>query len=65
MVYFRYRINTATEIMSDIKKEWTPPEHAAGIHWDEKLMSTLDDKYSYEERLPVLISGIYYHRTYN
>ena len=39
-----------------IKDSWEPSKMSV-IHWDEKLMSTLDNKYIKEEHLPVLLSG--------
>ena len=39
-----------------IKNNWKPSRISA-LHWDEKLMQTLDNQYIKEERLPVLLSG--------
>ena len=39
-----------------VKEGWRPPA-AAVLHWDGKLMDTLDGATT-EERLPVLVSGI-------
>lgn len=53
---YRYRKETAHNIADLIKLEWRPSP-VLSLHWDGKLMATLDgtDK---EERLPVLVSGI-------
>ena len=51
----RYRVETVHSISEKIKENWTPPP-VANIHWDGKLMDTLDGG-SKEERLPVLLSG--------
>ena len=52
----RYQMGALNTIAHKIHADWTPPAKAL-IHWDGKLMSTLDgaDK---EERLPILLSGI-------
>ena len=39
-----------------IKDSWTP-SWLSVLHWDEKLMCTLDNQNINEERLPVLLSG--------
>ena len=39
-----------------IQDDWTPPERAT-IHWDGKLMGSLENKDINEERLPILVSG--------
>lgn len=44
------------KIAEDIKDSWVSPING-NLHWDEKLMNTLDSKYKNEERLPVLVSG--------
>ena len=43
-------------IAEDVRQDWSPP--AAGVvHWDGKLMSSLQGGPSKEERLPILVSG--------
>ena len=44
-------------IASKIKESWVPPTRGI-VHWDGKLMDTLDNKNAVEERLPILLSGI-------
>ena len=53
---YRYRLQAAQEMAEKIKDNWKPAQISV-LHWDEKLMSTLDNKYIKEERLPVLLSG--------
>ena len=53
----RYRSEAVSQIAEQIKEDWKPPSPAS-IHWDGKLMETLTDKYSTDDRLPVLISGV-------
>ena len=43
-------------ISNKIKDEWAPPDVGL-VHWDGKLMSTLDGD-AKEERLPILVSGL-------
>ena len=52
----RYRVETVNTIAEKIKENWAPPS-IANLHWDGKLMDTLDGA-SKQERLPVLISGV-------
>eukprot|EP00919_Chromeraceae_sp_WS-2016_P025854 GHVR01061101.1.p1 GENE.GHVR01061101.1~~GHVR01061101.1.p1 ORF type:complete len:234 (-),score=14.23 GHVR01061101.1:159-860(-) len=52
----RYRVGTVQTITEKIKENWSPPS-VDNVHWDGKLMDTLDCA-SKEERLPVLLSGI-------
>ena len=40
-----------------MKETWSPPETLT-LHWDGKLMTTLTNDSSKEERLPILVSGI-------
>jgi hypothetical protein len=54
---FRYCDSAVSAMAERIKAEWTPPIPAT-LHWDGKLMETLEDKYTKVERLPVLLSGI-------
>ena len=53
---YRFRLKAAKEMSEKIKQNWAPPRISV-LHWDEKLMSTLDNQYIQEERMPVLISG--------
>ena len=48
---------TVKRITEKIKASWTPPL-VASIHWDGKLMETLGNESSFEERLPILLSGV-------
>ena len=43
-------------LFARIKDGWTP-SWLSVLHWDEKLMCTLDNQYITEEILPVLLSG--------
>ena len=52
----RYRVETVKTIVDKIEENWTPPS-IANLHWDGKLMATLDGA-SQQERLPVLLSGV-------
>ena len=52
----RYSVEVHNTIAQKIKRDWKPPEIAL-LHWDGKLMLTLDGAKK-EERLPVLLSGI-------
>jgi hypothetical protein len=52
----RYKLKAITSIADQIRDNWTPPATAL-IHWDGKLMNTLDNA-DKEERLPILLSGI-------
>ena len=50
-------MQTVQDIAGRIKSDWTPPNPAA-LHWDGKLIETLENKYKKDDRLPTLISGI-------
>ena len=52
----RYRVEASKTIAKTIKTNWTPPPVAL-LHWDGKLMDTLDGG-AKEERLPILSSGL-------
>ncbi len=52
---YKYRLQATNCIAQEIKENWKPP-HKGILHWDGKLMETLDG-IGKEERLPVLISG--------
>ena len=52
----RYRVEASKSIANTIKTNWTPPPVAL-LHWDGKLMDTLDGGVK-EERLPILLSGL-------
>ena len=43
-------------IQEQIKDNWKPPQRSC-LHWDGKLMDTLDGR-NKEERLPILLSGV-------
>jgi hypothetical protein len=53
---YRYRTQSNNSIANKIRNDWVPPAKAV-IHWDGKLMTTLDSS-EQEERLPILLSGI-------
>lgn len=53
----KYRAEAVSGISRKIIESWQPPD-IASIHWDGKLMDTLTNEFSQEERLPILISGI-------
>ena len=44
-----------------VKDSWSPSIIAI-LHWDGKLMESLDNKNIREERLPILLSGICLNR---
>ena len=48
-------MKTMTKIYEDIQEIWTP-SNVCLIHWDGKLMDTLDGSMK-SKRLPVLLSG--------
>lgn len=53
----RYRTEAVQATVSAIKEQWQPPlPGTASLHWDGKLMTSLDSKEN-EERLPILVSG--------
>ena len=52
----RYRVEAANNIALKIRENWAPPQKGI-IHWDGKLMDTLDGS-SKAERLPILLSGV-------
>ena len=43
-------------LANKIKESWVPPTVGV-LHWDGKLMDTLDNEFAVEERLPILLSG--------
>ena len=53
---YQYSVEVHNTIAQKIKSDWEPPGIGL-LHWDGKLMETLDGA-SKEERLPVLLSGI-------
>ena len=55
---YRYRAQQVANIATQIKEAWNPNSTMA-IHWDGKLMSSLENKDVKEERMPVLVSGIH------
>ena len=54
---YRYRVESVVNIATKIKESWEPPKRGI-LHWDGKLMDTLDNEYAVEDRLPVLLSGV-------
>ena len=52
----RYRSAVIPDITKQIKAQWNPSPRML-VHWDGKLMSTLDSKDT-DDRLPILVSGI-------
>ena len=52
----RYKLETIQTISEKISKNWKPPL-VANLHWDGKLMDTLDGS-TKTERLPILLSGL-------
>ena len=52
---FRYKIQNACRITEKLQASWKP-DVVSVVHWDGKLMMTLDGGRT-EERLPVLLSG--------
>ena len=55
-VYY-YRLEVVKTISQQIKTVWTPSPVLA-LHWDGKLMKSLQAGATTEERLPVLVSGL-------
>ena len=53
---YRYKVEGCNTIAQKLKENWKPPKVGL-VHWDGKLMDTLDT-FSEEERLPILLSGI-------
>lgn len=53
---YRYKLEAANSIVKSLEESWKPPPVGL-VHWDGKLMDTLDNS-GKEERLPVLLSGI-------
>ena len=58
-----YRLEATKSITEEIKENWIPPAKGV-IHWDGKLMQTLDS-FGKEERLPTLLSGKFSYVTEN
>lgn len=52
----RFDRRVCLQLCEDIKDSWKPSEVMA-VHWDGKLVCTLDNKYKKEERCAVLVSG--------
>lgn len=52
----RYRASVLPHISKQIKDKWNPSPKMV-VHWDGKLMATLDSKDT-DDRLPVLVSGV-------
>lgn len=52
----RYQLQSVHVIMNKMKMDWTPST-VDNLHWDGKLMETLDRSCK-TERLPVLLSGV-------
>ena len=53
---YRYRLESVSHISQQIKVQWQPSSLLA-IHWDGKLMKSLETK-NKEERIPILVSGV-------
>ena len=54
---YRYKVEASNSIALKINDNWKPPRVDL-LHWDSKLMNTLDTSIKQEERLPTLLSGI-------
>ncbi|KAL7639231.1 UNVERIFIED_CONTAM: hypothetical protein RMT77_010765 [Armadillidium vulgare] len=52
----QYRASVLPHISKQIKDKWNPSPKMV-VHWDGKLMATLDSKDT-DDRLPVLVSGV-------
>ena len=52
----RYQVKVTNSIATKIKSDWSPP-NVELVHWDGKLMDTLNTEFAVQERLPILISG--------
>ena len=50
-------MSAVVTIANKIKDSWVPPARSV-VHWDVKLMDSLENEYSVEERLPILLSGV-------
>lgn len=53
---YRYRAEKVQTLSQQIKSNWKPSPTLA-VHWDGKLMQSLDSR-KQEERLPILVSGV-------
>ena len=56
MTNFRSLTTSLSSIAETVSKDWIPPSSAL-VHWDGKLMASLDGSGD-EERLPILLSGV-------
>lgn len=53
----RSRRQVGGEIAKSIREQWYPPEYIS-LHWDSKLLHTLEDKNVNEERLTVAVGDV-------
>ena len=53
---YRYKVEVSNSIAQKISDNWKPPRVGL-LHWDSKLMNTLDTSIE-QERLPTLLLGI-------
>ena len=57
LTIYRYKVEALNSVAQKIKDNWKPPRVGL-LHWDSKLMNTLDTSIKQEEQLPTLLSGI-------
>ena len=55
---YMYRAEAIRSIADEIKRSWKPSQILT-VHWDGKLMKSLQAGGETQERLPVLVSGIH------
>ena len=55
----RNRVKQAEFLAEQIKEKWVCPD-AIVLHWDTKLIETLESKFIKEERIPILVSGKFF-----
>ena len=55
---YMYRAEAIRSIADEIKRSWKPSQILT-VHWDGKLMKSLQVAGETQERLPVLVSGIH------
>ena len=57
ILIFRFRDKVRSSITTKIKESWVGPR-VGSVHWDTKLIQTLNDKNKFDDRSPVIFSGI-------
>ena len=57
---YRYQVAAEESISHFIKEEWKAPT-VGTVHWDEKCLPELDNKYKKVEKMPVLVTRVYWY----